>query len=127
ADDGLELWRHPWDTQQGINVAQPLVLSGDRILVSSGYGVGAALLKITEPGGRLSVQSPWDKKTLRCRFTSPVERQGFVYGLDEGILVCLDAATGVRKWHEGRYCHVQLLLADYLLVILSVPCNLAIV
>ena len=103
------------------------MLSGDRILVSSGYGVGAALLKISESAGRWSVESLWDKKTLRCRFTSPVERLGFVYGLDEGILVCLDAATGERKWHEGRYGHGQLLLADDLLVILSETGKLALV
>jgi outer membrane protein assembly factor BamB len=40
-----------------------------------------------------------------------------VYGLDEGILVCLDVNTGERKWKEGRYGYGQVILAgDHLIV-----------
>src|SRR5262249_7412171 len=52
AADGKELWRHPWETQEDINVAQPVVLEGDRVVVSSGYGVGSALLHVTQDAGR---------------------------------------------------------------------------
>ena len=44
---------------------------------------------------------------------------GFVYGLDEGILTCIDAATGRRRWKDGRYGYGQLLLASGHLVLLS--------
>ena len=36
--------------------------------------------------------------------------RGHLCGLDEGILVCLDAATGERLWKGGRYGYGQLLL-----------------
>src|SRR5262249_24853789 len=39
--------------------------------------------------------------------------------LDNGVLVCVDAADGKRKWKGERYGHGQLLLAGGLLVILS--------
>ena len=42
---------------------------------------------------------------------------GFVYGLDDGVLVCLDPATGERCWKRGRYGHGQVILAGDLLVI----------
>lgn len=119
AGSGRELWRHPWETQQGINVAQPLVLEGDRVFVSSGYGVGCALLQIASDGEGWTVKELWRNKQMRCRFTSPVEYQGFLYGMDEGTLVCLDAKTGQRKWKEGRYGNGQLLRSADVLVVLS--------
>jgi outer membrane protein assembly factor BamB len=46
-----------------------------------------------------------------------VVHDGFVYGLDDKILTCLDLATGQRRWRGGRYGYGQLLLTgDVLLV-----------
>ena len=43
---------------------------------------------------------------------------GYLYGLDEGILACLDSRTGEQKWKGGRYGYGQLLLAgDHLILI----------
>src|SRR5262249_41468436 len=57
AKTGQELWRTQWETQQGINVAQPVVLSEDRVFISSSYDVGGALLRIKETGGVWSVET----------------------------------------------------------------------
>jgi outer membrane protein assembly factor BamB len=132
ADDGQELWHYPWVTlpPQYINAAQPLVLDGDRVFISSGYNVGCAMLRLKEAGGRWEVETLWENKTntaLHCKFTSPVHRDGFLYGLDEGILACLDARDGNRRWKDGRYGHGQLLLADRHLVILSEKGDLVLV
>lgn len=116
---GQELWRHAWPTMNDINVAQPVVLSGDRVFISSGYGVGCTLLQIANSGGQWSATPLWRNKLLRCKFTSPVLHEGHLYGLDEGILVCLDGQTGERRWRDGRFGHGQLLLHDSLLFILS--------
>jgi outer membrane protein assembly factor BamB len=115
---GRELWHHPWVAHppQNINVAQPLVLDGDRVLISSGYDVGCAMLRVRKDG---PPEVLWQNKLMRCKFTSPVHRDGYLYGLDEGILACLDARTGERRWRDGRYGHGQLLLADRHLLILS--------
>jgi outer membrane protein assembly factor BamB len=56
---------------------------------------------------------------MKARFNSPVYYQGFVYGLDEGILACVEAATGEQKWKGGRYGYGQVLLADGHLIVLS--------
>ena len=49
---------------------------------------------------------------LRCKFTSPVYHEGHLYGLDDGMLVCVEVETGKRKWRGGRYGHGQLLQAS---------------
>jgi outer membrane protein assembly factor BamB len=119
SQSGNELWRFSWPTFQDINVAQPVVLDGDRIFISSGYDKGCALIHVAESAGKWSVSPLWQNKSMRCKFTSPVAFQGFLYGLDEGILTCVDQETGERKWRDGRYGHGQLLRAADLLVILS--------
>jgi outer membrane protein assembly factor BamB len=54
---------------------------------------------------------------MKNRQSSSVLHQGFIYGLDEGILACLDAETGDLKWKGGRYGHGQVLLSgDHLIV-----------
>jgi outer membrane protein assembly factor BamB len=60
----------------------------------------------------------WRNIRMKNRQSSSVLHGGFIYGLDEGILACLDAETGAVKWKGGRYGHGQLLLAgDHLVVI----------
>jgi outer membrane protein assembly factor BamB len=123
AKEGTKLWSWPWITQQGINVAQPLVLDGDRVFISSSYGVGCAMLKISrDESGKWAATPLWGhspKKTMRCKLSSPVYYQGHIYGLSEEFLACIDANTGEQKWKGNRYGHGQLLLAGDQLVVLS--------
>jgi outer membrane protein assembly factor BamB len=129
AEDGKELWHHPWVPMppQGINASQPLPLDDDRIFISSGYDVGAAMLRVKETGGQWGVETLWQNTAMRCKFCSPVYRDGYLYGLDEGILTCLDAKDGKRRWKDGRYGHGQLLLVGRHLLILSEKGDLVLV
>ena len=52
---------------------------------------------------------------------------GCVYGLDDETLVCLDPASGERKWKDGRFGYGQVLLAGGHLVILGGSGELALV
>jgi outer membrane protein assembly factor BamB len=118
-DGGAELWRVPWPTQFDINVAQPLVLDGGRVLITSASG--ACLIAVEGSASSWLPKELWRNRLLKCSYANPVARQGYVYGLDEGILACIDVATGKRQWKsgKGRYGHGQLLLSGDLLVILS--------
>jgi outer membrane protein assembly factor BamB len=127
AQTGTELWSYPFETQYGINVAQPLLLDDDRVFITAGYGMGCVMLRVSESNGKWSAEKVWDSNKLRCKFTSPVYQSGFIYGLDEGHLACLDAKTGERKWREGRYEHGQILLSGDLLVVLAENGRLALV
>jgi outer membrane protein assembly factor BamB len=69
----------------------------------------------------------WRNKNLKSKFASSVVWQGYIYGLDEDILVCLDAKTGERKWKDGRYGYGQLLMAGGYLVVVCANGDLALV
>jgi outer membrane protein assembly factor BamB len=117
ATTGHVLWEHPWDSKQP-HVALPVQLPSDRVLVSSGYGVGSELLQITrDTTGKFTVNRLWKTNRLKAKFNNLVTRNGYVYGLDDGILACLDLATGELKWKEGRYGHGQFILVRELLLI----------
>ena len=42
-ENGRLLWEYPWSNYNGITVAQPLLLGDDRVFLSAGYGLVAAL------------------------------------------------------------------------------------
>jgi len=67
--------------------------------------------------GNLSVAEVWKNRDMKSEFSNIVARGGFLYGLDDGILACVEIATGERKWKDGRYGHGQLLLVDDLLLV----------
>ena len=56
---------------------------------------------------------------MKNRFSSSVLHEGYIYGLDESILGCIDASTGELQWKGGRYGYGQLLLAGDHLVVLT--------
>jgi outer membrane protein assembly factor BamB len=116
-ENGSLLWEFPWVTQYDTNASQPIVLDDRRFVISSGYGHGAALIEIRGEGESFSARAVWENTLLKSRFNGFVLQEGYIYGLDEGILVCLEASTGSRKWKGGRYGYGQLILAAGHLVI----------
>jgi outer membrane protein assembly factor BamB len=113
---GRVLWSFPWSARQP-NVALPLVIGDDRLLVSSGYGEGSKLLRLKPADDRLAADLLWESPRLKAKFTNVVLHDGFVYGLDDGVLICLDPETGERCWKRGRYGHGQVILVDGLLLV----------
>jgi len=113
--NGSLLWSYSWGTDMGINVSQPIIVNNNRFFISSGYGKGAALVEVSGSGTR----TIWENVSMKNKFNSSVLYQGFVYGLDEGILTCVDVNTGERKWKGGRYGYGQVILASGHLIISS--------
>jgi outer membrane protein assembly factor BamB len=118
AKSGQELWRTEWKTDYDVNAATPIVF-GNSIFVSSGYGSGAAAFDV----GASGVTQKWKNKSLRAHVNTPVIHQGFVFGPDGntggGNLVCLDLATGAKRWEEKSVKGGSLILAGDKLVCLT--------
>jgi len=114
--NGKLIWDYPWVTEYDINSAQPIFTGPNRVVISSGYGHGAASLEIAADG---KVRRVWENKKLKNKFNSSVFRNGYIYGFDESIFTCIDANTGEPAWKAGRYGYGQVLLASDHLVITS--------
>ena len=114
---GAELWRHPWASPMGMNSAQPIPVGPDGLFVSSEKSNGGALLRLAVNDGKWSITPAWTTRKLSARYASPVTLAGCVYGLTDGRMVCLDAATGRMNWVEGSYGNGQILTDGTRLVV----------
>ena len=116
---GAVLWDHPFGNSQP-HVAMPVVLGTNRVLISAGYGMGAELVEITRRAdGSLTNASVWVSKKLKAKFSNPFARGGYAYGLDDGILACIDLRDGTQRWKEGRYGHGQGLVSGDLFLLMA--------
>jgi outer membrane protein assembly factor BamB len=125
--DGAVLWERPGAGEATIPMLQSSPVEEGKVLVTSGPGL--ALVEIREQGGAWSVSELWSTPKFRPSFSNFVHYEGHVYGVDEGVLACVDAKTGERLWRKGRIGSGQLiLLADQgLLVVVSEKGELALV
>jgi outer membrane protein assembly factor BamB len=117
AASGEVLWSYPVPSEQP-NVTTPVVLDEESLFISAGYGIGGTRLLIeSEAGGGYSVDKVWATPRLKSKFANVILFRGFLYGLDDGVLVCLDPVDGERRWKRGRYGHGQLLLVGERLLV----------
>lgn len=125
--DARELWRTPWKSDFDINAAQPIVVDDQRVLITS--AAGAALVRVAQADGRWTAEEIWRNRKLKGGYTCPIAYEGFVYGVDESILVCLEIETGKLRWKDrgGQYGHGQMLRSGDLLVVLAESGELALV
>jgi outer membrane protein assembly factor BamB len=127
-EDGQLLWRFPWPTPHAVNSATPIWLQAragekviDYVFISSGYGVGCALLKVTaDPGGALQARRVYASNQLRNHFATSVFYRGHIYGIDDpDFLTCLDVKSGQVLWKQRGVGKGSLLAVDGHLIVLE--------
>ena len=118
-EGGELLWDYSWETAYDVNASQPILVDSESFLISSGYDHGAALVRVIRQEDRFEAETVWSERTLKTRFNNSVLAGGYVYGLDAGILTCIDVATGQRQWKGGRYGYGQLVLAGRNLIVVT--------
>ena len=118
AEDGSPLWSFSWP-RGSEHVSLPVRVADNRLLVSTGYGVGAKLLQLAEDGGDLAVKELWHSIRLKSKFANFFVIGDYIYGLDDGIMTCLELATGERVWKRGRYGHGQMMLVGTTILLMA--------
>jgi outer membrane protein assembly factor BamB len=100
AQTGRLLWRVPWETRDGTNVASPVVI-GDSVFLTSSYDMGCALADVGPGGARIR----WQNKEMQAHVSTPVLYGGHLYGTSDpgGYLVCLDPQTGRAMWKQRGF------------------------
>ena len=109
---GDAVWQFPWPghSNSDASCSQPHVLDGDRLFISKGYGVGAAVFSLSVRNDQWTIEPVWQRANLlKTKFTNVAIDAGHAYGLSDGILECVRLADGERAWKRGRYGQGQLL------------------
>ena len=95
--DGKLLWQVSYQANQGVN-ATPVV-SGNTVFFT-GQGKGLAAMKIEQQGGSFTATPLWSTPKFPARYTSPILKDGFLYGSYNGHLFCANAQTGEEVWDQ---------------------------
>ncbi len=118
--DGKVLWEYRWRPSPA-KASQPVVLPGDRLLVTTDYNVPAVLLQLKRDGDRWTPQEVWTANHLATNFSTAVVRDHYAYGLNDGALACIDLDNdGEQVWQaprSDRFGYGQVLLVGDLLIV----------
>ena len=128
---GAELWQFDWPgtTIANANVSQAVPVEPDRVFVSKGYGGGAMLVQLlANKNGTFETKQIYHKPAnMKTKYTNVTIKDGYVYGLSDGYLECMELVSGRRVWREGHYSHGQILRVDDLLLVMSEQGELSLV
>lgn len=113
------LWEAPWEVRHGNAICPPVIVDESSFFLGAGYGKGGALFRVRQSDGRWHVETVWQNRHLRTKFNPAVCVEGSLYGLDEGVLVCVEAQTGRPRWRGPRVGYGQLLAAGRHLLVLG--------
>ena len=117
--DGKVLWRHPWKTRWDVSASTPIYIAPDRIFISTGDDSGGAVFEIEKNSDGLSAKQIWQNKKMKNHFGTSILYEGHLYGFDNSILKCLDAASGEEQWKTRGYAKGTLIIADGHLIVLG--------
>jgi outer membrane protein assembly factor BamB len=110
---GYVLWKHGLAMPGAPKAVQAHALSQTQLVVGTLAGPGVARIDVSRDGGDWKVSERWATMDLKPEFPDFVVHEGHAYGLDAGILCCIELESGTRKWKGGRYGRGQvMLLAD---------------
>ena len=124
-DNGSIVWRYEWpgNSDSNATTSQPIPLVGDQVFLSKGYGIGSSLLQLGKlANGEFEANPLWVKSVMKTKISNVLVHDGYVYGLDNGILQCIELASGKNHWKKRRsppVGHGQVLLVGDTIVILT--------
>ena len=106
AKDGTVLWTYNRVANGTANIPTPIV-SDDLVFCSSGYGTGAALLRLVSDGPGVKAEEVYflEAKELQNHHGGMVRVGNLIYcghGHNNGFPMCIDMPTGKRLWKEQR-------------------------
>jgi outer membrane protein assembly factor BamB len=90
------------------------------VFISSGYGSGSELIRLTPAGAKLAARQVWASKDMDNHHGGVIYWDGYLYGSSgRGKWVCFDWKSGETKYSENGVGKGSLTMADGLLYTLS--------
>ena len=91
---GKMLFRYEHITRYDVNALKPVCIN-DSVFISSGYGSGSEMIKLTADGDTLKAQQVWSSKDMDNHHNGVVVTGGFIYGCDSRRnWICYDWESG---------------------------------
>lgn len=119
AENGAGLFRYEHLTKYDVNVLTPIFIDGN-VFISSGYGAGSEMVKLTFGRGKITAERAWESKEMDNHHGGVVLVDGYLYGTsNRGNWVCYDPKNGDVKYSEKGTGKGSLTVAEGMLYTLS--------
>ena len=101
AADGRLLWKA---ARKGATAVIPTPICSDNLVyVTSGYGIGCHLFKVSGSGGQFNAEQVYANKVMVNHHGGVILFEGNVYGYSDGKgWTCQDFKSGEAKWQEKQ-------------------------
>jgi len=125
---GELLWSRPHVTEFGLNVSTPVWGDGNLLFISSSYGGGSRVLRLSRAAGKTEVEEVWAHALVRVHYGNAVRLGDFVYASsgDFGTapLTAVNVRTGKVAWRDRSVSRASFASAEGRLIILDEDGNL---
>ncbi len=115
ADNGEVLFHYPHETKYDVNATTPIFNDG-MVFITSGYGAGSEMVKLTASDGKITAKQEWESKDLDNHHGGVILLNGYLYGADmKRSWRCLDWKTGRTMYTDPGVGKGALTCADGML------------
>jgi outer membrane protein assembly factor BamB len=101
---GKLLWYVNWKNRNGLNIPD-VIVHDNYVFISSGYGMGSMLVKLTLAGEEIIPEKVWQTELMDNHHGGIILHNGYLYGSGSNARgwFCLDFMTGEQIWKaEGH-------------------------
>jgi outer membrane protein assembly factor BamB len=114
----------------GLNVSTPVWSADHRLFVSSAYGGGSRMMRVSRSGGRTAIQDVWADNRMRLHFGTAVRIGDLIVGssgdFGPAFMMAVKADTGAEVWRERSFARAQIVESNGTLVIVDEDGDLAV-
>ena len=127
--NGALFWSHPHKTDYGLNISTPLWGEDHLLFMSSAYGMGSRVVRLTRRQGETSPQEVWFSRRMQIHIGTAIRLGNIVYGSNgdfgPAFLMTVDVRTGEVLSRQRGMAKAQIIYADGKFLILDEDGTLA--
>jgi len=122
-NNGNLLWSQSHPAEYGLNTSTPVWGPDNLLFMSSGYGGGSRVLKLSRAGDKTNVEQLWANSLMRIHFTNAIRVGDLIYGSSGDFgpapFTAVDVKTGNVVWRHRSFPRASFLFADGRFIILD--------
>jgi outer membrane protein assembly factor BamB len=122
-NNGNLLWSRSHPAEFGLNTSTPVWGADNLLFMSSGYGGGSRVLKLSRTGDKTTVEEVWANSLMRVHFTNAIRVGDLIYGSSGDFgpapFTAVNVKTGNIVWRHRSFPRASFLFADGRFIILD--------
>jgi outer membrane protein assembly factor BamB len=122
-NNGNLLWSHPHPVDFGLNTSTPIWGPDNLLFMSSAYGGGSRVLKLSRVQDKTTVEEVWANRLMRIHFTNAIRVSDLIYGssgdFGSAPFTAVNVKTGNVVWRNRSFPRATCLFADGRFIILD--------